>query len=63
MSDQPGHVASRPDDREAPPKMPRWVKTFVVVALVVVLVIVVLHLTGRGFRGHLPAREGAVEQQ
>jgi ABC-type transporter Mla subunit MlaD len=36
------------------PGMPRWVKVGVL-ALLVLLLVVVLHLTGRGFRGHGPA--------
>jgi hypothetical protein len=35
--------------------MPRWVKAFGVLALLLLLLIVVLHLTGRGFRGHGPS--------
>jgi hypothetical protein len=37
----------RPDP-EAPPGVPRWVKIFGIVLLVLVLVFVVLHLTGNG---------------
>lgn len=37
----------RPDP-EAPPGVPRWVKLFGIVLLVLVLVLVVLHLTGNG---------------
>ncbi|MBI2934702.1 MAG: hypothetical protein HYY29_03925 [Chloroflexi bacterium] len=34
---------------------PRWVKIFGIIALVLILLVVVLHLTGRGFRGgHTP---------
>ena len=46
----------------SPPSAPRWVKVFGVVALVLVLLFVILHLTGRGFRGHAPSREDAVNQ-
>lgn len=31
---------------------PRWVKVFGVIAIVLVLVVVILHLTGGGFGGH-----------
>jgi hypothetical protein len=31
---------------------PRWVKIFGIIALVFVLVIVIMHLTVGGFRGH-----------
>ncbi len=40
MSDLPPH-----------PGMPRWVKVFAFLALLLVLLVIVLHLTGRGFRG------------
>lgn len=50
-------------DHESPPSAPRWVKLFGIVALVLVLLFVILHLTGNGFGGPgmhgLPA--GAVE--
>lgn len=39
----------RPDDA---PGTPRWVKLFGIIALVLVLLFVILHLTGGGFRGH-----------
>lgn len=32
--------------------MPRWVKLFGAVFILIVLVVVVLHLMGRGFGGH-----------
>jgi hypothetical protein len=35
-----------------PPGMPRWVKAFALVAIALVLLFVVMHLTGGGFRGH-----------
>jgi hypothetical protein len=38
---------TRPD-QEAPPGVPRWVKVFGIVFIVLVLVLVVLHLTGNG---------------
>jgi hypothetical protein len=34
------------------PGAPRWVKVFGIVALVLIVLFVILHLTGRGFRGH-----------
>ena len=33
---------------------PRWVKVFGIIALVLVLLFVILHLTGRGLGGHTP---------
>jgi hypothetical protein len=38
---------TRPDP-DVPPGVPRWVKLFGIVFLVLVLVLVVLHLTGNG---------------
>ncbi len=35
-----------------PPATPRWVKVFGIVVIVLVLLFVILHLTGRGFGGH-----------
>ena len=34
------------------PGTPRWVKLLGLVVLVFLLIVVVLHLTGRGFGGH-----------
>jgi hypothetical protein len=31
---------------------PRWVKVFGIIALVLLLVVVAIHLIGRGFHGH-----------
>jgi hypothetical protein len=39
-------------DSNQPPSTPRWVKVFGIVVLVLVLVFLVLHLTGRGLGGH-----------
>lgn len=36
----------------SPPPTPRWVKAFGVIALVLVLLFVILHLAGGGFRSH-----------
>lgn len=38
--------------RGSPPGTPRWVKMFGLIAIVLVLLFVILHLTGRGFGGH-----------
>jgi hypothetical protein len=37
----------------SPPSAPRWVKLFGIIAVALVLLIVVLHLTGRGMDGHM----------
>jgi hypothetical protein len=39
-------------DRGVPPSTPRWVYVFGIIALVVIVLFVILHLTGGGFRGH-----------
>lgn len=62
MSDEPpyrvstgnfGHGrAERMSDR--PPKTPRWVYVFGTVIAVLILLFIVLHLAGGGFRGHMP---------
>jgi hypothetical protein len=56
MIDRPSHPYSSDDagvrpDRESPPSTPRWVKVFGVIGLVLVLLFVILHLTGRGLGG------------
>lgn len=48
MADLPPDL--RPDDRA--PAMPRWVKVFVIVALVLAVLVVIALLTG----GHGPSR-------
>ncbi|MCC6457975.1 MAG: hypothetical protein IT328_23675 [Caldilineaceae bacterium] len=39
-------------DRTGVPSTPRWVYFFGIIALVVIVLFVILHLTGGGFRGH-----------
>ena len=39
-------------DRGVAPSTPRWVYVFGIIALVVIVLFVILHLTGGGFRGH-----------
>lgn len=41
-------------DRESATGTPRWVYVFGGVAVVMVLLFVLLHLTGRGLGGHAP---------
>lgn len=38
--------------RGSPPSTPRWVKVFGIIALVLVLLFIILHLTGNNFGGH-----------
>lgn len=41
----------RRPDRGSPPSTPRWVIVFGVIALTLVVLVVVLHLSGGGFGG------------
>ena len=40
--------------RGSPPGTPRWVKVFAIIVIVLVLLFVILHLSGRGFGDHTP---------
>ncbi|WP_321548563.1 hypothetical protein [Hyalangium rubrum] len=40
--------------RESPPSTPRWVYVFGTIFIVLVLLFVILHLAGGGFRSHTP---------
>jgi hypothetical protein len=45
-----------PDGRSTPstaPSTPRWVKVFVLIAIALVVLFVLLHLTGNGFGDHM----------
>ncbi|MDA1193131.1 MAG: hypothetical protein O3A46_15755 [Candidatus Poribacteria bacterium] len=42
-------------DRESPPAMPRWVKLFGIVVLILLVVFVIAHLAGGGLGNHLPS--------
>jgi hypothetical protein len=54
MSDPPPYTddTSSGPDRGSPPA-PRWVKAFGLVVLTLVLLFVIMHLAGGGFRGHM----------
>lgn len=41
-------------DQGSPPSTPRWVKIFGIILIVLVLAVVVMHLTGTDFGGHVP---------
>jgi len=43
-----------PPDRATPPSMPRWVKVFGIILLMLVIVVIILHLTGNNLGGHIP---------
>jgi len=51
MADAPpkGDSGSKTDDDTG---TPRWVKVFGIIALVLVFVFIILHLTGHGLGGH-----------
>jgi hypothetical protein len=36
------------------PRTPRWVKVFLIVAILAVVVLVIVHLAGGGMGNHLP---------
>ncbi len=38
-------------DRGSPPSTPRWVKVFGIIALGLILLVIILHLTGNSFGG------------
>ncbi|MGQ0601879.1 MAG: hypothetical protein ACT4QE_09315 [Anaerolineales bacterium] len=38
-------------DRGSPPSTPRWVKVLVIIAIVLILLFVILHLTGNSLGG------------
>jgi hypothetical protein len=45
---------SLPPDRETPPGIPRWVKAFGLIVIGLLLLFVIVHRLGGGFRGHAP---------
>jgi hypothetical protein len=52
VSGDTGNNTNLRPDHGSPPSTPPWVKVFGVIALVLVLLFVILHLTGRGFGDH-----------
>jgi len=48
-------------DRRLSTAAPRWVKVFGIIAIVVVLLLVVLHVSGHGFGGHGMKDMGRIE--
>ncbi len=44
-------------DRESPPSAPRWVKAFGIIAIVLILALAGLHLTGNA-PTHMPSSSG-----
>jgi hypothetical protein len=51
-SDRQESVEERAEREREDVATPRWVKVFGIVALVFLAAFVILHLAGRGFRGH-----------
>ena len=73
MTDRPRHPDApgsgdrdvNPADRSTQPGAPRWVKVFALVAVVLIVLLGALHLTGNGLGSpgsHTPATERGVEQ-
>jgi hypothetical protein len=59
MADLPPYPDSNGDTGEGPDRgsttsTPCWVKVFGIIAIVLVLLLVILHLTGGGLGGHTP---------
>jgi hypothetical protein len=53
----PGEIMSQTpikQDRGTPPQMPRWVKAFGIVLLILILIVIALHLTGNNLGGLIP---------
>lgn len=50
--DRSSQNSGEPPNNFVDESTPRWVKVFGIIALVFVLTIVIVHLTGGGFRGH-----------
>ncbi len=44
----------RRPDLGSPPNMPRWVKIMIVSFIVLVLAVILMHLAGFNFGGHMP---------
>jgi len=49
-------------DRGSPPGTPRWVKVLGIIAIILLVLFVILHLTGNGFGGHTLSMEYWLEQ-
>ena len=52
-----GDDAGMEPDRESPPSTPRWVKAFGIIAIVLILALAGLHLTGNA-PTHMPGSSG-----
>jgi hypothetical protein len=61
MADLPPELDSTADTgnngdaagRGSPPGMPRWVRVFGIIAIVLIVAFIIRHLTGGGFHGHI----------
>ncbi len=61
MADPPPYPDSNSDTGDDT-RAPRWVKVFGIIFLVLVLLFVILHLTGGGFRDHTPPIKQGTQQ-
>ena len=52
------HIKS---DTGSPPGMPRWVKVFGILVISLALLMAILHLTGKGFGGHMHIHASTAE--
>jgi hypothetical protein len=61
MADHSPRRERREDAHLEPPPAPRWVKQLGVVALVLVVLFGLLHVTGRGFGRHIHMHGGEIQ--
>jgi hypothetical protein len=54
MADPSRYADSKSDSGDVAPGPPRWVKVFGTIAIILVVLFVILHLTGGGLGGHRP---------
>jgi hypothetical protein len=54
MADLPPKPDSHGDAGDDTSSIPRWVKVLGIIIVVLVLLFVIMHLTGGGFRDHTP---------
>jgi hypothetical protein len=52
MADVPPYPDSNSDTGDETPGTPRWVYVLGIIAIILILVFVILHLTGGGLGGH-----------
>ena len=47
-------MSQTPPPGRPTPALPRWVKVFGILFIVLILAVIALHLTGNSFGGHMP---------